>query len=123
MTTKEKLDYAKRRLEGAKILRHQEDIETYTRHVKELQKQWKREEIAAIWQVNKGDNMIFEDDNTNPINKFNGTQEEWDELATQLRLQNAPSVYACKKCGYPVVKGNVCTYCWDTNPSQPSILS
>ena len=43
------LEYAKTRLQGAKICRHQEDIETYTNHVKELQKQWKRENVAE-WQ-------------------------------------------------------------------------
>jgi hypothetical protein len=61
----------------------------------------------------------MKEDNVNPINHFNGTQEEWDELTTQLRLQNAPPAYACKKCGYPVIEGCCCTYCWDTNPSQP----
>lgn len=49
MTTKEKLEYAKTRLQGAKICKCQEDIETYTRHVKELHRQW-RKEVNAEWQ-------------------------------------------------------------------------
>ena len=49
MRTKDKLEYAKTRLQGAKICKHQEDIKTYTLHVKELQRQWKREQVAE-WQ-------------------------------------------------------------------------
>lgn len=44
MTIYEKLEYARTRLQGAKICKHEEDIETYTRHVQELQQQEEKEE-------------------------------------------------------------------------------
>jgi len=54
------------------------------------------------------------------IKKFEGTEEEWTNLAYQLARSFAPRIYACKKCGYPVVDGYCCYECGDTNPSEMS---
>lgn len=50
------------------------------------------------------------------IKKFNGTQNDWDKMALELRLSLAPEVYACKKCGYPVIEGYCCTHCQTSSP-------
>ena len=46
--------------------------------------------------------------------------EEWEQAADNLARSYCPSIYACKTCGYPVVKGYCCTNCGSTNPSDPN---
>jgi rubrerythrin len=43
---------------------------------------------------------------------------EWERALIDLLTDMVPDVYACKKCGYPVARGNSCTFCGDTNPSE-----
>lgn len=43
--------------------------------------------------------------------------DEWELKALKLRASFAPSAYACKKCGAPVLFGYRCEYCGDSNPS------
>jgi len=58
------------------------------------------------------------DQNTNATKKFSGDQEKWNRLADALARSHAPTIYACKKCGYPVAKGYSCSYCHDMNPYE-----
>lgn len=48
------------------------------------------------------------------------TVDEYRAAKIQNALDYSPSQYACKKCGWPVVRGYVCTACGDTNPSEAS---
>ena len=41
----------------------------------------------------------------------------WERLANAEARSFAPTIYACRKCGYPVVTGYCCTNCRDVNPS------
>jgi hypothetical protein len=45
-------------------------------------------------------------------------KELYKQRAIKLALDLCPSMYPCKKCGSPVVKGYCCTFCGDTNPSK-----
>lgn len=44
--------------------------------------------------------------------------DEWYIEAGRLARNYCPTIYACKKCSYPVVEGYCCTYCGDVNPSE-----
>lgn len=46
------------------------------------------------------------------------TERGFERLANILAREYVPSIYACKKCGYPVVNGYICTHCGDDNPSE-----
>lgn len=43
---------------------------------------------------------------------------EWEQAANALARTFAPLIYACRTCGYPVIKGYCCTNCKSSNPSE-----
>lgn len=42
---------------------------------------------------------------------------EWERIANSIARDWTPTIYACMKCGWPVVTGYCCNYCKDSNPS------
>lgn len=43
--------------------------------------------------------------------------KEWEADAISLLRSYAPSIYPCKKCGYPVATGYCCHWCGDSSPN------
>ena len=46
------------------------------------------------------------------------TKKEYEESKISIALGLCPTIYPCKKCGWPVVSGYCCNYCNDTNPNE-----
>jgi hypothetical protein len=46
------------------------------------------------------------------------TPKEFEQHKIRMALAAVPTIYACKKCGWPVIDGFRCTYCNDSNPSE-----
>lgn len=44
--------------------------------------------------------------------------KSWYDKALQLLKDYVPGLYACKKCGNPVISGYCCTYCGDSAPYE-----
>jgi hypothetical protein len=42
--------------------------------------------------------------------------EEWQRMANALARGFAPTIYACKSCGYPAIEGYSCTTCGNLSP-------
>jgi hypothetical protein len=42
----------------------------------------------------------------------------YNKEKAKLAIDFCPTIYPCKKCGYPVISGYRCTYCNDTNPNE-----
>jgi len=42
----------------------------------------------------------------------------WERKANWLARSFAPPIFACKKCGNPVVQGYCCIYCGDSDPES-----
>ena len=49
------------------------------------------------------------------------TEEQYRMARINLALDYAPTIYACKKCGWPVALGYCCGSCGDINPSSKSL--
>lgn len=47
------------------------------------------------------------------------TPKQYERRRNQILLDYAPSIYACKKCGWPVIDGYCCHTCGDSNPRDP----
>ena len=45
-------------------------------------------------------------------------QDEIEDAANVIARGFCPRIYACKKCGWPVVDGYCCGTCGDSNPSE-----
>jgi hypothetical protein len=46
------------------------------------------------------------------------TQAEYDKAEVAIALSWCPEIYACKKCGWPVIEGYCCTTCGNATPDQ-----
>ena len=49
--------------------------------------------------------------------KLKPYSKTWERKANSLARSFCPSIYACKKCNYPVVSGYICGHCKDPSPS------
>ncbi len=48
------------------------------------------------------------------------SEDDYRKAAIGLAFDYAPSIRACKKCGWPHASGYVCSYCGDNNPTEPA---
>lgn len=46
------------------------------------------------------------------------TDEEYSKERLRLLVEHGPKIYACKKCGWPVIKGYCCYTCKDRSPND-----
>lgn len=51
------------------------------------------------------------------------TRAQYKKAEIELALSYAPNIYACMKCGWPVVSGYCCNTCGDANPYHPEIIT
>jgi hypothetical protein len=43
---------------------------------------------------------------------------EYEAYKADLAIGYCPRIYACRKCGWPVIEGCCCTTCGDVNPQE-----